>query len=122
MKHQFKPFDKVLVRDCNTRWKTDIFSHINKHVDKSNETCGYIYTFCCITGNWNQCIPYNEQTAHLIGTDKPYENEQLKEKKIHVWTTGTFNEWMTEDEFKNFINIAVMHNKDITDFHVMYMP
>ena len=112
MKHQFKPFDRVLVRDDNTQpWKCGMFSHYTK-----DET----FKYECVGNLYAQCIPYNEQTAHLVNTNKPYKDEQL-EKKIHVWTTGTFNEWMNEDEFKNFINIAVLHNKDITDFHVMYM-
>ena len=114
MKHQFKPFDKVLVRDIDTQlWKCGMFSHYAK-----DET----YKYECVGSVYAQCIPYNENTAHLIGTNKPYKNEQTQEKKIHVWTTGTFNEWMTKDEFKNFINTAVIHNKDITDFHVLYIP
>ena len=118
---ELKPFDQVLVRDGNrNNWKTDIFSHLNEHCDDSGTVC--CSTYCCVTGNWEQCIPYNENTAHLIGTNKPYGDKFPQERKIHVWTTGTFNEWMTEDEFKNFINTAVIHNKDITDFHVLYIP
>lgn len=117
---KFKPFDKVLVRDINgNNWKTDIFSHLNEYHDDTN-TVRYS-TYCCVTGNWEQCIPYNENTAHLVGTNEPYKPQQKQEKKIHVWTSGTFNEWMTEDEFKNFINTAVLNNKDITDFHVLYI-
>ena len=110
-KHQFKPFDKVLVRDCEQHaWKVGIYSHYDKES----------HTYVCAGSYYIQCIPYNENTAHLIGTNKPYK-EPNSEKKIHVWTSSTFDEWMTEDEFKNFINTAVIHNKDITDFHVMYI-
>lgn len=62
-KHQFKPFDKVLVRDsdyCN--WVCDIFSHLEE-----KEGC----TFACIGTWWRQCIPY-EGNEHLLGTtNKP---------------------------------------------------
>lgn len=109
MKNQFKfkHFDQVLVRDSNSgRWRANFYSHTdnnNNHV--------------CISGIWNQCIPYNEETAHLVNTTEPYEQPQPKE--YHVWNSGAFDEWMTEDEFQNFIKTAVIHNKDITDFHVL---
>lgn len=114
MKHQFKPFDQVLVRDTDDEiWYPAFFRHYNED-DKG-------YPYICDELEWKQCIPYNENTAHLVNTNKPYKSEQHQEKKIHVWTTGTFNEWMTEDEFKNFINTAVLNNRDITDFHVLYI-
>lgn len=56
-KHQFKPFDRVLVRDRNDReWGCDFFSHIA-------EDNRYI----CIYSWWKQCIPY-EGNEHLLGT------------------------------------------------------
>lgn len=62
--YEFKPFDKVLVRDGNDGcWHADIFSHKNK--DRGRYYCtGY---------EWRQCIPYNEQTAHLLGTTDNYQ-------------------------------------------------
>lgn len=113
MKHQFKPFDKVLVRNTEEQtWKPNFYSF------EGYNGSGHI---CTNDMKYAQCIPYNENTAHLVGTNKPYENEQPQEKKVHVWTSGTFNEWMTKDEFKNFINTAVLNNRDITDFHVLYI-
>lgn len=51
-----QPFDKVLVRDyLNERWNVDIFGFILNN---------YIH---CIT-TWGYCIPYNEETKHLVGT------------------------------------------------------
>lgn len=121
---EFKAFDKVLVRmDYRMHkyiqnepyiWSAATFSHIEKTDDGRTK-------YCANSILWDECIPYNENTAHLVGTNKPYRDELLQERKIHVWTTGTFNEWMTEDEFKNFINTAVLNNKDITDFHVLYI-
>lgn len=61
-KHQFKPFDKVLVRDYNdNEWKCDFFSNMNEH--------GY---YNCINSWWHQCIPY-EGNEHLLGTTKKTE-------------------------------------------------
>lgn len=59
--HQFKPFDRVLVRDRNDReWGCDFFSHIA-------EDNRYI----CIYSWWKQCIPY-EGNEHLLNTtNKP---------------------------------------------------
>jgi hypothetical protein len=55
----FKPFDKVLVRDiCSGNWCADIFSHLDDD------------TFNCIGGTWRQCIPYNKETEHLVGTNQ----------------------------------------------------
>ena len=55
-----KPFDKVLVRqDVYGKWGINFFGFYN--YDE-----GYYYT----TGNWiyKQCIPYNDDTKHLLDT------------------------------------------------------
>ena len=55
-----KPFDKVLVRDSfHGEWICTIFSHIRKN-DKNPYMCANLY--------WNYCIPYNDDTKHLVGT------------------------------------------------------
>lgn len=60
--YEFKAFDKVLVRDFDDReWKADFFSH-NRLVDDSD------YRFSCVGNMWRHCIPYNDQTKHLLGT------------------------------------------------------
>lgn len=63
--HEFKPFDRVLVRDDDEqRWICDIFSNVEE--DR---------TFCCVGGTWPQCIPY-EGNEHLLGTtNNPGEHE-----------------------------------------------
>ena len=54
-----KPFDRVLVRmNTNDKWFCNIFSCINP-------ISGY---FMCINADWRCCIPYNDETKHLIGT------------------------------------------------------
>ena len=59
-KHQFKPFDKVLVRNADTReWICDFFI---------KERRNSVFRFgCIVTGAWKQCIPY-EGNEHLLGT------------------------------------------------------
>lgn len=57
--HQFKPFDKVLVRNNNdASWKIDIYSHYDD--DDS-------FPFTTITNSYKQCIPF-KGNEHLIGT------------------------------------------------------
>lgn len=59
------PFDKVLVRDDdNDIWKGSLFSHIEH--DKE-------YPYFCLGLEWKYCIPYNEKTAHLLGTRDNWE-------------------------------------------------
>ena len=58
-KVEFKPFDKVVVRDREDLvWFADLFSHIDKENNR----------FACVGNFWNVCLPYNEETAHLLGT------------------------------------------------------
>ena len=58
---EFKPFDKVLVRDfLSDNWMADFF-------EKFEESNAY-YNVTCVTSHWAQCIPYNEATKHLLGT------------------------------------------------------
>lgn len=60
----FKPFDKVLVRyNDEMVWKADYFSHYKDNND---------YHYCCIGNSYRDCIPFNDQTAHLLGTTDPY--------------------------------------------------
>lgn len=55
-----QPFDKVLIRDSKCEdWKCDIFSHIHNEGD---------YNFRTIVSYYAYCIPYNEETKHLVGT------------------------------------------------------
>ena len=57
-----KPFDKILARDReSTRWRCTFFSHIR---DKEEIIYKYVTTNDC----YKRCIPYNEDTKHLVGT------------------------------------------------------
>lgn len=55
-----RPFDKVLVRDfSNQKWTACLFSHIDNdayHQFKTSTALG-----------WYHCIPFNEDTKHLVG-------------------------------------------------------
>lgn len=56
-----KPFDKVFVRDINSeKWRIQLFSHIIKDC--------FPYEYHCIGSCYNFCIPYNDDTKHLVGT------------------------------------------------------
>ena len=56
-----QPFDRVLVRDYNDdKWVCSIFSHIE--VEDSFH-CECILELTC-----RYCIPYNDDTRHLVGT------------------------------------------------------
>lgn len=110
-KHQLKPFERVLVRDDNTHpWKCGIFSHYGE-----NEKLRYI----CVGSTYGQCIPYNEKTAHLRGTTKPYTPPQPKTYHVE-WGLDSQMEQQdyTDEEFENFIKTAVLRNKDISNFKV----
>ena len=53
-----QPFDKVLVRDnLEENWIVNLFGFIDKD---NNCICSAFY--------WDTCIPYNEETKHLLGT------------------------------------------------------
>ena len=60
-----KPFDRVITRvDDNAIWAANIFSHIDQN--------GEYVTIGCIAG-YPYCLPYNEETAKLIGTTNNWE-------------------------------------------------
>lgn len=57
-----KPFDKVITKFGDYPWKCDIFSYIkrgNKSIICYCMSEDYIY---------DMCIPYNDDTKHLVGT------------------------------------------------------
>lgn len=67
-KIELQPFDKVLVRDNeDERWKPTFFGFKNEN--KEN------YPYVTVSGYYAQCVPYNEQTKHLLGTNKTYEED-----------------------------------------------
>ena len=56
-----KPYMKVLVRDNSSGcWEAQLFSHIIK--DEAH------FPYVCINNLYKYCIPYNDDTKHLVGT------------------------------------------------------
>ena len=56
-----KPFDKILARNEHSgNWNCDIFSNINDDDEP--------YKYNTISNYWKFCIPYNDDTKHLVGT------------------------------------------------------
>ena len=55
------PFDRIIVRNEYDEWKCTLFSHINPEP---------ITRFICATCEsfYIYCIPYNDETKHLLGT------------------------------------------------------
>ena len=54
------PFDKVLARDAEyATWRCTFFSHKNE---------GCIREYATSDNSYIYCIPYNEDTKHLVGT------------------------------------------------------
>ena len=59
------PFDRVITRnDDDDIWTANIFSHMDSH--------GEYVTIGCV-GGYTYCIPYNKDTAKLIGTTNNVE-------------------------------------------------
>ena len=55
-----KPFDKVLVMyDEEDYWSCNLFSNIQAK-----------YSYLCVGGTFRYCIPYNDDTKHLVGTSE----------------------------------------------------
>ena len=55
-----KAFDRVLVKDSESlTWKINMFSHINNKAE---------YPYCCLLSFYKYCIPYNDETKHLVET------------------------------------------------------
>lgn len=54
-----KPFDKVLVSNSDEKvWYPELFGY-------------YEYFHCqCINACWDYCIPFNEETEHLLGQEE----------------------------------------------------
>lgn len=66
-----QPFDKVLVRDNNSQsWRCDFYNSYAKSL---------LFPFITVRGINKQCIPYNEDTKHLVGTN------EMPLRKYRTW-------------------------------------
>ena len=67
-KWEFVPFQKVVVRDeKHDNWKAGLFSHV--------ATSGN-WPYECVGGAYKECIPYNDETKQLIGTNRLYNKTE----------------------------------------------
>lgn len=56
-----KPFDKVLARDsCTSTWRCTFYSHTKED--------GSRWKYVTDNSAYEYCIPYNDETKHLVGT------------------------------------------------------
>lgn len=66
-------FEKVLVRDsCRQCWCGDFFQYMEGS------------RFVCTSSNWTYCIPYNNDTKHLVGTSMPAPEFYRKQESPSV--------------------------------------
>ena len=64
-KFELKPFDKVLCRNSkDDTWEADFFARLTRKEIDYTQSGKYL----CVGDLWMYCIPYNEETAHLLGT------------------------------------------------------
>ena len=61
---EFKPKDWIMCRSGDGEWTLCQFSHFYKNTNQIVAVNG-LY--------WDYCIPYNDQTAHLLGTTDNWE-------------------------------------------------
>lgn len=60
-----RPFEKVLARDTeDTRWRCAFYSH-TREIEESPYN---LYKYVATDNVYMCCIPYNDDTKHLIGT------------------------------------------------------
>ena len=63
-KCEFKPMDWCLMKVCHSRWNLCQYAYYREDTDM----------FVAIGGKaWKECIPYNEETKHLLGTTDDWE-------------------------------------------------
>ena len=76
MNYEFRPFDRVLVRDAtDDTWRIQFYSH------------PYGELHACLNGVHVQCIPY-EDNELLLGTTNGPEPEFKKGDAVLVWDEG----------------------------------
>lgn len=69
-KVELKPFDKVLCRNSkDDTWEADFFARLTRKEIDYTQSDKYL----CVGDLWMYCIPYNEETAHLLGTTDDWE-------------------------------------------------
>ena len=62
---EFETGQPVIGIAGNGEWRYDLFSHFKPEYRNGN--------FVCSARSYSKCLPYNEQTAHLVGTKENWE-------------------------------------------------
>lgn len=62
---EFKTGQPVIGIAGNGEWRYDLFSHYKPEYRNGN--------YVCSARSYSKCLPYNEQTAHLVGTKEIWE-------------------------------------------------
>lgn len=65
--YEFKVGQPVIGVDGRGEWRYDLFSHFNPNNHNGN--------YICSARSYRKCLPYNEQTAHLVGTRENWEDK-----------------------------------------------
>ena len=55
----FQPFDRVLTHFDDERWEINFYSYTNPN---------WLWPYTCMDKSYKYCIPYNDDTKHLVGT------------------------------------------------------
>ena len=55
----FQPFDRVLTHFDDERWDINFYSYKNP---------SWPWPYTCMDKSYKYCIPYNDETKHLLGT------------------------------------------------------
>lgn len=64
-KCDFKVGQPVIGIDSRGEWRYDLFSHYKPEYRNGN--------YVCSARSYSTCLPYNDQTAHLLGTTENWE-------------------------------------------------
>ena len=112
----FEPFQKVLVRAGDNKWVADFYSHYNNKNYPVVTTAGRVTTY-------EKVLPYNDETAHLLGTtDSPTPPEQDFKWGDHVevrdntsveWRKAVYIKTVESDNFP-YIVIVWDNSTDTT--------
>lgn len=108
MKHDFKPFDRVLVRESDDdQWRCQFYSH------------PYGEYHACLNGVHVQCIPFAGNEA-LLGTKDEPEPEFKKGDAVLVWDEGDTGKRFRvyshyDSDFCRHVTLNVLHKDGSTE-------
>ena len=101
----FEPFQKVLVRMGDNTWIADFYSHYNR------KNC--FVTTAGRVSDYENILPYNEETKHLLGTtDSPTPPEREYKWGDHVE--------VRDDEHQEWIRAIFCYKKPIGYYCVVH--